>query len=150
MIQLSGVPVGDYKSIKFSVGVESRYNDNLSLQIGELSQLNGMTNISWMWMTSYIFTSVGGTVKSGASAPKNMLVETGLNTNYKTVTINLPTNIRISSVKDSEIVLKADVEKALDGVDVFANPIVGASKATIMAQVATNYATKVFTVASAR
>lgn len=69
-IDLREIPVGDYKTIKFSIGVDSRYNDNLSLQAGELSQLNGMTNVSWMWMTSYIFTSIGGKVSKSGNAPK--------------------------------------------------------------------------------
>lgn len=147
-VNLQGIPAGDYKSIKFNIGVESRYNDNLSLQVGELSQLNGMTNISWMWMTSYIFSSIGGKITEGTTS-KNMLVETGLNANHKTATVDFPTALRIGSSKQTSIVLTTDVAKAIDGVDVFANPIVGASKATIMATVATNYATKVFTIKSA-
>lgn len=146
-VELSGIPAGDYKSIKFNIGVESRYNDNLSIQIGELSQLNGMTNVSWMWMTSYIFSSVGGKV-SESGATKTMLVETGLNANHKSATINLPTALRIAANKSAAIVLTTDVSKAIDGIDVFANPVVGASNATIMSTVATNYATKVFTVKS--
>ncbi|MEJ2881441.1 MbnP family protein [Pedobacter sp. GR22-6] len=150
-IELKNIPFGDYKTIKFSVGVDSKYNDNLSLQAGELSQLNGMTNISWMWMTSYIFTSIGGKVSEGSGATlttKSIRVETGLNANYKSVSLDLPSAVQISSSKETKIVLKADVEKAIDGVDIVNNPIVGASKAAIMTSVATNYSTKVFTVSS--
>ncbi|RZL48013.1 MAG: hypothetical protein EOP00_10320, partial [Pedobacter sp.] len=147
-VNLSGIPAGEYKSIKFNIGVESRYNDNLSLQIGELSQLNGMTNVSWMWMTSYIFSSIGGKITEGGTA-KTMLIETGLNANHKTTTIDLPSTLRIASSKQTSIVLTTDVAKAIDGIDVFANPVVGASNATIMAAVATNYATKVFKAKSA-
>ncbi|EDM37838.1 hypothetical protein PBAL39_15474 [Pedobacter sp. BAL39] len=146
-IELKGVPVDDYKTIKFSIGVDSKYNDNLSLQTGELSQLNGMTNVSWMWMTSYIFSAIGGKVTQAGTA-QNLLIETGLNSNYKSVVLDFPSVLHISSTKDSKIVLKADVEKAIDGVDVVANPVVGASKAAIMTAVATNYSTKVFTVSS--
>lgn len=150
-IELKNVPAGDYKTLKFSVGVDSKYNDNLSLQTGELSQLNGMTNISWMWMTSYIFTSIGGKVSEGSGqtlASKAIQVETGLNANYKTVVLDLPSTLRVSSVKDSKIILKADAEKVLDGLDIMANPVVGASKATVMASVAASYAARVFTVSS--
>ena len=146
-LNLNNIPVGDYKTIKFSIGVDSKFNDNLSLQTGELSQLNGMTNVSWMWMTSYIFSSIGGKVTE-AGVAKNLLIETGLNANYKSVSLELPTAVHISSAKESKIILKADVEKSIDGVDVVANPIVGASKATIMTAVATNYSTKVFSVTS--
>jgi len=146
-IQLNDIPIGDYQAIKFSIGIESKYNDNLSLQIGELSQLNGMTNVSWMWMTSYIFSSIGGKVTDG-NATKNILVETGLNTNYKSVLLNLPTPLLVGSNKNAAIILTTDVSKAIDGIDLIANPVVGASKANLMAQVATNYTSKVFAVKS--
>ena len=146
-IELKNIPAGDYKSIKFSIGVDSKFNDNLSLQTGELSQLNGMTNISWMWMTSYIFTSVAGKVTESGLA-KNFLVETGLNANYKSVALDFPAIVHISSAKESKIMLKADVEKSLDGIDVVTNTIVGASKPTVMSAVAVNYSTKVFSVTS--
>lgn len=146
-VELKGIPVGEYKSLKFNIGVENKYNDNLSLQIGELSQLNGMTNISWMWMTSYIFSSIGGKITEGATT-KNMLIETALNANHKSVSLNLPTSLYIDANKSAAVTLTTDVSKAIDGVDVYATPVIGASQATTMASVATNYATKVFTVKS--
>lgn len=146
-VVLKEIPTGDYKSIKFSIGVDQKYNDNMSLQSGELSQLNGMTNVSWMWLTSYIFTSASGKVSDGTTT-KNMLLETGLNANYKTIALDLPKSLNISASKSTSIVINADLSKVTDGIDVMANPIVGASKATVMAAVAHNYATKVFTVKS--
>ncbi len=146
-IQLSNIPAGDYKGIKFSVGVEEKYNNNLSLQAGELSQLNGMTNVSWMWATSYIFSSVKGKVTEGATN-KNIVVETGLNANYKSVSLSFPANLRIGSSKSTTILLNADVSKATDGIDIMATPTVGASQATVMTAVANNYSTKVFSVKS--
>jgi len=147
IVELKDIPAGDYQTIKFNIGVDSKYNDNLSLQIGELSQLNGMTNISWMWMTSYIFTSIGGKITEGATS-KNLLVETGLNANHKNVSLELPKALNIGSTKSSSIIITTDVAKAIDGVDILANPIVGGTKPTVMSTVATNYATKVFTVKS--
>lgn len=148
-IELRDIPAGIYKQIKFAVGVAQKYNDNLSLQAGELSQLNGMTNVSWMWLTSYIFSSVSGKVTEAGST-KNISVETGLNANYKTVSIDLNQALRIGSNKKSTIALNVDVSKIFDGVDITNNPVIGASKATIMANVATNYATKVFSLKSAQ
>jgi hypothetical protein len=146
-IVLSDIPAGDYKAIKFSVGVDSKYNDNMSLQAGELSQYNGMTNISWMWLTSYIFTAVGGKVTEGTTN-KTIKVETGLNANYKSVSLNFPQNVKIGATKATSINLKADVAKVLDGIDVMTTPTVGASQATTMTAVANNYSTKVFSVVS--
>lgn len=146
-VQLSGLVAGDYKSVRFSIGVDKKYNDNLSLQAGELSQLNGMTNISWMWMTSYIFSSIEGSVSDGA-ATKNIKVETGLNDNFKTVTLNLPQTFTVDATGNNHLTLTADISKVLDGVDVIATPIVGAAQKTAMETVAANYATKVFSVKS--
>ncbi|GEP98503.1 MbnP family protein [Chitinophaga cymbidii] len=51
-VTLSDIPLGEYKAVRFSIGVDQQHNDNLALQAGELSQLNGMTNVSWMWHTT--------------------------------------------------------------------------------------------------
>lgn len=146
-INLSEIPAGEYKGIKFSVGVSEKYNTNLSLQAGELSQLNGMTNVSWMWATSYIFSSLKGSVTEGATS-KNIAVETGLNENYKTVSLNFPTAVRIGSSKATAILLNADVAKITDGIYVMTTPNVGAAQAIAMTTVAGNFASKVFTVKS--
>lgn len=146
-VLLSGIPADNYKSIRFSIGVDERYNNNLSLQAGELSQLNGMTNVSWMWSTSYIFSSVKGKVTDGTTT-KDLKIETGLNANFKTVSLNLPVELHIGSTQSSAIVLNTDVSKIMEGVDIMTTPSIGASQAPVMAAVAVNYATKVFTVKS--
>lgn len=148
-VTLTGVPIGDYTGITFSIGIDQKYNDNLSLQAGELSQLNGMTNISWMWHTTYIFSAISGTVKESADL-KNLKVETGLNANFKTVTLNFPKAILINGSKSTTIDLKADIAKVFEGVDVYANPEIGASKPTEMATIANNYGTSVFSVKAAQ
>lgn len=147
LVELNDIPNGEYKGIRFGIGVESKYNDNLSLTIGELSQLNGMTNVSWMWHTSYIFTAIGGSAVENANN-KTIKIETGLNANYKTVALNFPQNLTIGGSKSNVINLKADVSKALDGIDVIATPTVGAAQATTMTALANNYSTKVFSVTS--
>ncbi len=148
-VEINKVPLDNYRAIKFSIGVDAPYNDNLSLQSGELSQLNGMTNISWMWHTSYIFSSLSGTFNNG-SGNTNIRVETGLNDNYKTVTLDLPSAIKISSAKKSNIVLYVDIAKIIADVDLTATPIIGAAQADVMKTIAGNFATKVFAVQEAK
>ena len=138
-IDLKDIPAGDYKSVKFSIGVDSKYNDNLSLGAGELTIANGMSNIAWMWHSSYIFSSVGGTVKEGADT-KTFTAETGLNANYKTLTIDLASPANFSSTK--EVVLNVDVTKVFEGIDLIKNPTINAMSAPLMSTVAANYATK--------
>ncbi|WP_126974299.1 MbnP family protein [Gynurincola endophyticus] len=137
-VKIENIPVSEYISVKFFIGVDPVYNNNLSLQAGELSQLNGMTNVSWMWHTSYIFTAIGGKVTEG-NVSKNIQAETGLNTNYKSVTINLPTGVNISSTDPKKANFSVDVVKILDGVDLIATPVVGASQAQVMSKLAENY-----------
>lgn len=144
-ILLKDLKAGDYKTLKFSVGVDPKYNDNLSLLSGELSPLNGMTNVSWMWLTSYIFTSATGKVTEGPTS-KNLKIETGLNANYKTVVLDLPQTLKVTALKSSGITLNVDLAKALEGIDVLTTPVVGAAQSATMAAVAVNYSTKVFTV----
>lgn len=146
-VVLKEVKQGDYKAIRFSVGIDQKYNDNMSLQAGELSQLNGMTNVSWMWLTSYIFSSTGGKV-TDAGVSKTLKVETGLNANFKTITLDLPQNLHVGGTKAPVLVLNVDVSKTMDGVDAMTTPVVGAAQPAVMAAVATNYATKVFSVKS--
>lgn len=138
-ITLKDIPSAEYKTVRFSIGVDSKYNDNLSLQAGELTIANGMSNIAWMWHSSYIFSSVAGTVKQGTES-KSFTAETGLNANYKTVSIDLPSPINLASAKG--VVLNVDVTKIFDGIDVLNNPSIGAMNATLMSSLATNYATK--------
>ena len=97
-----------------------------------------MTNVSWMWHTSYIFTTLQGSVTDGAT-PKNFVAETGTNTNYKTVSLNLPQPVKISSAKSTTIALTLDIEKVLTGIDLITTPTIGASQSTIMAKLATNF-----------
>jgi hypothetical protein len=138
-ITLKDIPAGEYKTIKFGIGVDSKYNDNLSLRAGELTIANGMSNIAWMWHSSYLFTSMGGTVKKGTDS-KDFTAETGLNANYKTLSIDLPAPINSSTSKG--VVLILDLTKVFDGIDVMANPKINAMTAPLMSTVSTNYATK--------
>ncbi|SEJ27092.1 hypothetical protein SAMN04487995_3877 [Dyadobacter koreensis] len=144
-IDVEDIPAGEYKSIKFSIGVDSKHNDNLSLQSGELSIANGMSNIAWMWHTSYIFSSVAGIVKEGTTSA-DFLAETGLNANYKTVSIDFAAPVNFSTAKG--VVLNLDVTKIVDGIDLIKTPKVNAAQAEVMSALATNYGSKAMTFGS--
>jgi hypothetical protein len=147
-ITINDIPAGTYKSITFSIGIDSVYNSNLSLQAGELSQLNGMTNISWMWHTSYIFSSLKGSKKEGTDSTA-ITVETGLNTNYRILSIDFPASVSIGSSVSATIKFDVDVAKIIDGLDLATTPVIGAAQATQMTIVANNYSTKAIVVSSA-
>lgn len=143
-VELAGLPTGSYTKIIFSIGVDAAHNDNMSIQNGELSQLNGMTNVSWMWHTSYIFSSLKGK-NTSAETPVAVAVETGLNTNYRTVELTLPTALVVKADKTAKLTLNVDVEKIVKDIDLAANPKVSASKPELMTKVADNYKSSVFT-----
>jgi len=147
-ILLSKVPVGNYKSIRFSVGVDQKHNDNLSIQSGELSIANGMSNISWMWHTSYIFSSIGGKASGAGSAPAKFLAETGLNQNYKTVSMSLSSPLKVEAGSSPKLTLHLDVAKVLEGVDVIGIPAIGASKPEAMAKISANFSERAFSFVS--
>lgn len=161
-IDLNAVPSGSYTKIIFSVGIDAAHNDNMSLQAGELSQLNGMTNVSWMWHTSYIFSALTGknlsqltaeipataTKPAVPAAPVAISVETGLNTNFRTVEITLPTALVVNNGKTAKLNLNVDLLQIIKDIDLVVNPKVSASKPELMTKVADNYKNSVFTVKS--
>lgn len=143
-VVLTNVPAGRYKTVKFSIGVDSRYNNNLSLQAGELSIANGMSNVSWMWHTSYIFSSLSGKVFNGSTNAQAFLAETGLNENYRSVSVELSTPLVVDPTKPSKLKLNLDVAKVLENVDVVANPTINAGKPEKMEQLANNLSRNAF------
>lgn len=144
LVQLKSIPEGKYKGIVFHVGVDEVHNTNLSLQAGELSQLSGMTNISWMWHTSYIFSAVKGTQNAN-----NFNVEVGTNDAYRKVELNFASNMEVKPTGENNVHIKVDVEKIFTGLDLNSTPTIGATTATEMTQVADNYKNQVFSVISA-
>lgn len=147
VINLNEVPSGSYTKLIFSVGVDATHNDNMSIQNGELSQLNGMTNVSWMWHTSYIFSSLIGKNVS-TETPVAISVETGLNDNFRTVEITLPMPLVVSNSKTAKLNLNVDLLNIIKDIDLVANPKVSASKPELMTKVADNFKNIVFTVKS--
>lgn len=147
-IVLTKLPAGSYNSVRFSVGVDARRNDNLSLQAGELSIANGMSNISWMWHTSYIFSSIGGKVSSETTEPVTFLAETGLNENYKTVSVSLSSPLRVEAGSSPKLSLNFDVAKVLEGVNLLETPVIGARQPEAMKKISDNFSESAFTFVS--
>lgn len=143
VIELTNIPTGSYTGIVFNVGVDSEHNENLSLQAGELSQMNGMTNVSWMWHTSYIFSSVEGT--QGGSA---FTVETGTDDTYREVSIAFDSDMVLNANDVKNINIQVNVAEVFSNLDLTTTPTVGASTPDEMTTTADNYQEKVFTFVS--
>ena len=142
-IDLTNLPLDTYTAIEFGIGVDSEFNDNLSITAGELSAMTGMTNISWMWHTSYIFSSLKGMAVDGTT--KIVKIETGLNDNYRKVKIDLKDPIRLGHATASEVKFKSDVLSILRSFDSWETPIVGAQQQEQMKAISDNFSTNFFT-----
>lgn len=147
-VSILGIPAGEYTEVTFSIGVDSEYNDNLSMQAGELSILQNMTaDNGWMWFTSYIFTKIGGTYTNGNSETFSFIFETGSNDHYKTITKAFSSPVKINGLKPAEIKIKADASKLFTGISIEEASLsgdvyrIGASTPELMTQLATNYRT---------
>ena len=140
-IAIAAIPVGNYSGIKFSIGVAPEYNDNLSLQSGELNPLNGMSKSSWHWHTSYIFTSISGEMEVFKDEPesKSFIWEVGSNDYYIQKEIQFDSPITISSKTTSAINLEFDVKKTLEFDAPWENNFIGASKPDLMEQLTNNH-----------
>ncbi|AEL27820.1 MbnP family protein [Cyclobacterium marinum] len=140
-IELSGIPVGNYSGVKFSIGVAPEYNDNLSLQSGELNPLNGMSKSSWHWHTSYIFTSISGEMEVFIDEPesKSFIWEVGSNDYYIQKEVQFESPITISSKTNSTINLEYDVEKSLEIDAPWENSFIGASTPELMEKLTNNH-----------
>ncbi|MBI1221930.1 MAG: hypothetical protein GC180_04930 [Bacteroidetes bacterium] len=101
------IPAGKYKSVRFTVGVDSNHNASLDSLVGELSPTVGM---SWTWQTGYIFLKTEGTFyNSDSMAYTPFQYHIGTNANYKIVTIDFPvaTDVNGGSSYELHILLHA-------------------------------------------
>jgi len=120
-VHLENIPAGDYKKIRFGIGVDQqRY-----LQ-GETSQqsfwdLAAANDLTWTWSTGYKFINFEGSFTSGTVQDnKGFQVHQGSNTstdNYREVTLILPTTARIRQGEEPSIHIKTDAGVILDGVN---------------------------------
>ena len=111
---LPSIPGDTYRALRFSVGVDSTYNDNLSLQAGELHVLSNMARVSWMWFSSYIFTKVSGSYTPEGGAATAFQWDTGSNDSYRTVELDLPSSVDTSVHGAVEVALTVELEALLE------------------------------------
>ncbi|WP_282637390.1 MbnP family protein [Sphingobacterium thalpophilum] len=121
-VMIKEIPFGEYKAIKFSIGVDQKYNDNITLTAGELGSLNGMgVSDGWMWFTSYKFLTLAGTIHwaDGAPTSKAMSWETGSNELFDGAekTIELATPLKVDAQNSAKITLDVNVKELLSATD---------------------------------
>jgi hypothetical protein len=109
---LAKVPAGTYKSITFTIGVDSLRNVS-GAQTGALDPAKGMF---WSWSTGYIMVKLEGTSPQSTQPDNKYQLHAGgfqgTNNTIRTLTLNLPNNITING-DENHIHLTADVQKLL-------------------------------------
>ena len=109
-IELHDVPVGNYKSITFLLGVDSLRNVS-GAQTGALDVMNGMF---WGWDTGYIMAKLEGQYKNQAGAYHSFIYHIGgfkgLNSSLRWFTLPLPEKA-VVSFRTPAIHITADVSE---------------------------------------
>ncbi|MCL7989075.1 hypothetical protein M8998_14090 [Sphingobacterium sp. lm-10] len=114
-VNIKNIPSGTYQGLKFSIGVEPKYNDNITLTAGELGILNGMGfSDGWMWFTSYIFQKMDARMYSGTEQ-RNLRWDSGSNALFEGAekNINFPNAITLNEEQGLQVDLRIDVRQLL-------------------------------------
>ncbi|WIG99466.1 DUF3450 domain-containing protein [Myxococcus sp. SDU36] len=139
-VQTRAVPAGSYTGIRFSIGVDPSYNDDLSRHAGELHVLQNMASVSWMWFTSYIFTKTHGTYVTAEDTQSDFTWDTGTNANYRTVEFSFPAAVTVNSQKQLAVNLHANVEALFTSLSPRSTPSIGATQSAESATLSDGFA----------
>ncbi len=122
---LNNVPIGDYKTIEFMVGVDSLRNTAPIEKLkGVLDQTGGMDGMYWQWNSGYIHMKLEGTSPVGNPVNNKFYYHIGLYGGYNERTVNntrivkLPLGDLTASVtgqKSPEVHLIVDLLKVFNG-----------------------------------
>jgi hypothetical protein len=116
LITLENIPVGTYKGIKFTIGVDSTRNVSGS-QTGALDQANDMF---WSWSNGYIFLKMEGTSPQSTQTDNMFMYHIGgfknaNNTNaLQTIERSFGSEVlRVTTVGNPQVHIAVDVSEVL-------------------------------------
>lgn len=120
-IYLENIPSGDYKQIKFGIGVDNqRYLEGESSQQAFWDYASSLDMV-WTWSTGYRFINFEGSFTSNQNMdPVDFQVHQGSNTatdNYREITLQLPTTLRVRAKDIPNVHLMTDANVILDGLN---------------------------------
>lgn len=141
-LNLINIPAGDYKSIKFGIGV-----DQAQWELGADGQGDFLTQaqtagMMWNWTGGYKFVNFEGSfTSSSVTTATNFQVHTGKTGtayNYTEVTLNFPDNALVRKTITPTVHLFADLSKIIDGTNVInlseQAAIMGGAKLTLVTE----------------
>lgn len=121
VLNLDMIPAGDYKSIKFGIGVdEPQYNlgQTSNVNLWMMAQNAGMT-MNGSWISGFKFVAFEGAFTSPTvSSETSFMIHTGktsTNYNYSEVVLELPTNALVRTNITPQIHLSTDLSQIIDG-----------------------------------
>ena len=111
-VELKNIPIGNYKSIQFMIGIDSISNLTIEPKLlpSALDPLNGMY---WSWNSGYIFLKTEGTVQDSIAFKHHI----GLQKNVKSLSFNSNTSAKVSASVRPTIHFEVDVEKMYNGTE---------------------------------
>ncbi len=109
--ELTNIPIKNYKSIAFVIGVDSLRNVS-GAQTGALDPINGHF---WTWSSGYIMAKLEGTSPQSPDPDKKIIFHLGgFKGPYnvlKNVNLTFPNNAVVAENKTPEVTLKADLKE---------------------------------------
>ena len=120
------VPEGEYKTLTFTVGVDSLRNTmDISKRTGVLDPTGAAADMYWGWNSGYIFFKMEGTSPAVAAAGNAFMYHIGgfggysspTSNNIKTITLDLTSRgtPKVKTGKETNIHLMVDILQALNG-----------------------------------
>lgn len=98
--EITGVPLGEYTNLEFSIGVDNVRN-HTGAQSGALDPANDMF---WTWNTGYIFTKLEGHFIKTDGTQGSLVFHIGSDANFKNLKFtSLPNNLNIRDGKETEV-----------------------------------------------
>ncbi len=110
-ISLTGIPVGSYSKLSFSIGIDSLAN-HTGDQEGALNPDYGMF---WMWETGYTFFKVEGYYQMKTGKRGAMVYHIGRDECYRKVSLDIPATRQLLSDVNYTLNISADVKKVFGG-----------------------------------
>jgi hypothetical protein len=116
LVNLSNIPVGNYKAVKFLLGVDSLRNVS-GAQEGALAASNGMF---WNWNTGYIFMKMEGYSPQSTNTGKMLAFHiggfSGSNNALKTISIGFGNETaNVNGTNTPRVHMKSDLLKMFEG-----------------------------------
>lgn len=123
---------GSYEALRFGMGLPPEINtdiDPASYPNDHPLSVLGSAGMFWTWASGYIFVKYEGkfATEQGTQLLESVSYHCGTDASYRTVTLELPTPLVITSENESSATLTFDAAKALygpnDAIDLAVDPV---------------------------